>query len=143
MDIPNIPCLTNPQHSFNIHRFHPPPSDQPALPLYIPPCIATPSHPFHPPPPEHPLRICIEGPLLAIQRILPDVSWHTTYDSPDFPMPGGPKLAALAFEQLYNRKVRHDVPGDMVVRDEYRGWIEKSPYVPPTDPPNQTILLYV
>jgi hypothetical protein len=44
-------------------------------------------------------------------------------------MPGGPKLAELAFEQIYHRKVLHDVAGDMVVRDEYKGWVDKAPYV--------------
>ena len=36
-------------------------------------------------------------------------------------MSGGPKLAELAFQQIYHHKVRHDVAGDMVVRDEYIG----------------------
>jgi len=129
MDIPNIPCVTNSQHSLNVHRFHPPPSDQPALPLYIPPCVTTPSHPFHPPPSEQPLRIHIEGPLLALQKLLPEVSWHLTNYSPEFPMSGGPKLAELAFQQIYHRKVRHEVVGDMVVMDEYKGWVDKATYV--------------
>lgn len=42
-------------------------------------------------------------------------------------MSGGPKLAELAFQQIYHRKVRHDVAGDMVVRDEYKGWVDKAP----------------
>lgn len=45
-------------------------------------------------------------------------------------MSGGPKLAELAFQQIYHRKVQHDVAGDMVVRDEYKGWVDKAlPYV--------------
>lgn len=129
MDIPDIPCVTNSEHSLNIHRFHPPPSHQPALPLYIPPCVTSPSHHFHPPPSEQPLRIHIEGPLLALQKLLPEVSWHLTNYSPEFPMPGGPKLAELAFQQIYHRKVRHDVAADMVVKDEYKGWVDKATYV--------------
>ena len=129
MDIPNIPCVTNRQHSLNVHKFHPPPSDQPALPLYIPPCVTIPPHPFHLPPLGQPLRIHIEGPLLALQRLLPGVSWHLTDYSPEFPMPGGPKLAELAVQQIYHCKVRHNVIGDMVVRDEYKCWVNKAPYV--------------
>jgi hypothetical protein len=74
MDIPNILCVTNSQHSLNVHRFHPPSSDQPALQLYIPSCVATPLHPFHLLPSEQPLRIHIKGPLLALQKLLPGVS---------------------------------------------------------------------
>jgi hypothetical protein len=44
-------------------------------------------------------------------------------------MSGGPKLAELAFQQIYHRKVRHEVVGDMVVRDEYKGWVDKATYV--------------
>jgi hypothetical protein len=127
MNILNVPCVTNPQHSLNVHNFAP--SDQPALPLYIPPCVTKPSHPFHPPPSEQSLRIHIEGPLLALQKLLPEVSWHLTNYSPEFPMPGGPKLAELAFQQIYHRKVRHDVAADMVIKDEYKGWVDKETYV--------------
>jgi hypothetical protein len=127
MNILNVPCVTNPQHSLNAHNFAP--SNQPALPLYIPPCVTKPSHPFHLPPVEQPLRIHIEGPLLALRKLLPGVSWHVANYSPDFPMSGGPKLAELAFQQIYHRKVRHDVAGDMVVRDEYMGWVDKAMYV--------------
>lgn len=42
-------------------------------------------------------------------------------------MSGGPKLAELVFEKLYGRKVQHDIAGDMVVMDEYKGWIPKAP----------------
>lgn len=41
-------------------------------------------------------------------------------------MSGGPKLAELAFQQIYHRKVRHEVVGDMVVRDEYKGWVDEA-----------------
>jgi len=44
-------------------------------------------------------------------------------------MPGGPKLAELVFQKIYGRGVRYEVAGDMVVRDEYKGWIPKTPYV--------------
>lgn len=129
MTLPDdIPCLTNLAHSFNIHNFDDP-SDQPALPLYIPPCLATPPHCFHPPQLEKPLRIQIEGPLLALQKLLPQVSWHIPtryYDRPDFPLPGGPELAKLAFRKIYGRDARPDIAGDMVVRDEYLGWLGEA-----------------
>jgi hypothetical protein len=84
IDDTDIPCVTNPEHSLHIHKFHPPPLDQPALPLYIPPCVRSPSHALHLPSSEQPLRIHIEGPLLALQKLLPEVSWHLTDYSPKF-----------------------------------------------------------
>ncbi|TGO43919.1 hypothetical protein BCON_0726g00010 [Botryotinia convoluta] len=62
----------------------------------------------------------------TLQKLLPGVSWHLTNYSPEFPMSGGPKLAELAFQKIYHREVRHDVAGDMVVRDEYKGWVDKA-----------------
>lgn len=130
MTLPDIPCLTNPTRSFDVHRFYPPPSDQPALPLYIPPCLTNPPHRFHPPSLEQPLRIQIEGPLLALQKLLPGVSWHVPHHFPEFSLPGGPELAKLAFRKIYHRDIRPDIAGDMVVRDEYKGWlVEARPIV--------------
>ncbi|KAI1464581.1 uncharacterized protein F4812DRAFT_462641 [Daldinia caldariorum] len=40
-----------------------------------------------------------------------------------FPQPAGPALARLAYQQIYGQNVREDIPGDIVVRDEYLGWI--------------------
>ncbi|OTB16994.1 hypothetical protein K445DRAFT_316515 [Daldinia sp. EC12] len=40
-----------------------------------------------------------------------------------FPQPAGPALARLTYQQIYGRDVRTDVDGDMVVRDEYLGWV--------------------
>ncbi|KAH7317656.1 hypothetical protein BKA65DRAFT_609389 [Rhexocercosporidium sp. MPI-PUGE-AT-0058] len=103
---------------------------QVSLPLYIPPCLTNPPHHFHPPSPEQPLRIQIEGPLLALQKLLPEVSWHIPHNFPKFPLEGGPKLAELAFRTIYHRDVRPDFAGDMVVRDEYKGWlVEARPIV--------------
>ncbi|KAL3418790.1 hypothetical protein PVAG01_09011 [Phlyctema vagabunda] len=126
MALCNIPCLTNPTHSFAIHNFHPSPSDQPALPLYIPQCLRNPPHRFHLPSLEQPLRIQIEGPLLALQKLLPEVSWHVPHNFPEFPLPVGPKLAELAFQRIYKRDVQQDLIGDMVVRDEYKGWVVEA-----------------
>jgi hypothetical protein len=94
-----------------------------ALELYIPPCVSTSAHPLYPPPPEQPLRIQIEGLLVSIQKLLPEVPWHTDVASPVFPQPAGPELARLAYQKIYGREVRPEVAGDMVVRDEYLGWV--------------------
>ncbi|KAI0829172.1 hypothetical protein F5Y06DRAFT_220966 [Hypoxylon sp. FL0890] len=97
-----------------------------ALELHIPPCISTPTHRFHPPPLDQPLRIQIEGPLVSIQKLLPGITWHTDIMAPIFPQPAGPELARLAYQKIYGHDVRPDVPGDMVVRDEYLGWVKEE-----------------
>lgn len=94
-----------------------------AFELHIPPCICTPAHPFHPPPLEKPLRIQIDGPLVAIERLLPGISWHTDPLSPVFPQRAGPELAELAYRAIYKRNVRPEFVDDLVVRDEYLGWV--------------------
>lgn len=94
-----------------------------ALELYIPPCVKTPAHPLHPPPSEQPLRIQIEGPLVSIQKLLPGLSWHTDVTSSVFPQPAGLELAKVAYRKIYEREVRPETAGDMVVRDEYLGWV--------------------
>lgn len=96
--------------------------------LCIPPCFHDPAHPLHPPPLGRPLRIQIEGPVVAIQKLLPSISWHTDIFNPVFPQPAGPELAKLAYRALYGQDVR---PGadDVIVRDEYLGWvIDVKPY---------------
>lgn len=97
--------------------------------LHIPPCISNPAHPFHPPPLEKPLRIQIDGPVFAIHKLFPPVSWPTDPMTVVFPQPAGPELATLAYQVLYGRHVRPEVANDMVVRDEYLGWvIDTIPY---------------
>ncbi|GMG36798.1 unnamed protein product [Aspergillus oryzae] len=97
-----------------------------ALPLHIPPFIHNPSHKHHLPPQDHPLRIQIEGPLIAIQRLLPHTPWHLNLQSQTFPQPAGPKLVRLTYQQLYGRDPRQKVPGDLEVRDEYLGWMPEK-----------------
>ncbi|KAF7622065.1 hypothetical protein F9C07_1734002 [Aspergillus flavus] len=97
-----------------------------ALPLHIPPFIHNPSHKHHLPPQDHPLRIQIEGPLIAIQRLLPHTPWHLNLQSQTFPQPAGPKLVRLTYRQLYGRDPRQKVPGDLEVRDEYLGWMPEK-----------------
>ena len=94
------------------------------LPLYIPPCIHTPAGQYHLPPSDQPLRIQIEGPLVAIERLLPDIPWLLDSRDRMFPQPVGPELARLTYRTIYGS----EVPGDLVVQDEYLGWMpEKHP----------------
>lgn len=97
-----------------------------ALPLYIPPCIHTPADQHHLPPHEKPLRIQIEGPLSAIQRLLPDVSWNLGFPGRKFPQPAGPELARLAYQTIYGQDYSPQDPNDLVVRDEYLGWMPEK-----------------
>lgn len=94
-----------------------------ALKLYIPPCIHNPAHALHPPPLDRALRVQIEGPLVSIQKLVPDCSWHFTAGSQAFPQPGGEVLAKLTYQALYGTDIRQGVAGDMIVRDEYLGWV--------------------
>ncbi|KAI1746374.1 hypothetical protein F4680DRAFT_19386 [Xylaria scruposa] len=96
-----------------------------ALELYIPPCIRNPIDPHHHPPPDKPLRIQIEGPLVAVERLFPNIQWHVEDLVPEFPQPAGPKLAELTYSLLYGRNASPDIQGDLVVRDEYLGWVMK------------------
>ncbi|KID97583.1 hypothetical protein MAJ_06455, partial [Metarhizium majus ARSEF 297] len=95
-----------------------------ALELHIPPCIRTPSHPRHPPQFAIPLRIQIEGPLTSIQKLFPEVHWNL--EDPDFPQPVGPMLARLAYQVIYGGQDRADVANDLIVRDEYLGWVREE-----------------
>ena len=83
---------------------------------------------YHLPPPNQPLRIQIEGPLIAIQRLLPYIQWHLKFLDRPFPQAAGPELARLTYQVIYGQDVRPEVPGDLAVRDEYLGWMpEKYP----------------
>jgi hypothetical protein len=99
-----------------------------ALSLYVTPCIHTPAGQYHLPQPDQPLRIQIEGPLIAIQRLLPHTPWCLGLLDRKFPQPAGPELARLTYQEIYGRAVCPEDPGDLVVRDEYLGWMpEKYP----------------
>lgn len=98
-----------------------------AYELYIPPCIKDPKHHHHPPPQEKPLRIQIEGPFSCVKKLFPDAQWHIDVFNQIFPQPAAPRLASLAFEEIYGRKPCPDrTPGDLVVRDQYLGWITED-----------------
>ncbi|KAL7915143.1 hypothetical protein GGI35DRAFT_488942 [Trichoderma velutinum] len=97
-----------------------------ALQLHIPTCIRSPTHALHPPPPDKPLRIQIEGPLVSIQKLLPNEPWHLSESPPPFPQPAGPSLAKLAYRAIYGFDARPGIDNDIVVRDEYLGWIRET-----------------
>ncbi|KJK90304.1 hypothetical protein H633G_05834 [Metarhizium anisopliae BRIP 53284] len=96
-----------------------------ALPLYIPKCIQSPAHCFHPPPLEKPVRIHIEGPLVSIQKLLPEVSWHVDAQEKKFQQAGA-KLAELTYRTIYGHDVRLYVENDLIIRDEYLGWVDQK-----------------
>ncbi|KAI0009104.1 hypothetical protein F4779DRAFT_402664 [Xylariaceae sp. FL0662B] len=91
-----------------------------AYELHIPTCICDPAHPNHPPPKDKPLRIQIEGPLVAIQRLLSESTWNMDFMTTKFPQTAAPHLARLTHQVLYRENVSVD---DVVVRDEYLGWV--------------------
>lgn len=91
--------------------------------LHIPPCVSNPAHPFHPPPLEKPLRIQIEGPKVAIQKLFPSILWHTDPLALVFPQLASHELARMTYQAVYGRDARPEVATDVVVRDEYLGWV--------------------
>lgn len=94
-----------------------------ALRLYIPPCMHNPAHVFHSPPLDRPLRVQIEGPLVSVQKLVPEYSWKLKVGTTEFPQPGGEALAKLAYRALYGIEIREEIVGDMIIRDEYLGWV--------------------
>lgn len=78
------------------------------------------------PPRGKPVRIQIEGPLVSIQKLLPGVPWCVDIGNPVFPQPAGPELAKLAYRAIYGQHGRTDVATDLVVRDEYLGWVDQK-----------------
>ncbi|KAF5619483.1 hypothetical protein F52700_11766 [Fusarium sp. NRRL 52700] len=91
--------------------------------LYIPPCLINPTHHHHPPPVQKSLRIQIEGPLVSIERLLPNVPWHVDVGNPIFPQPAARKLAELTYRALYGNNALLGMESRLAVRDEYLGWI--------------------
>lgn len=94
--------------------------------LYIPPC-RTGQYSFHSPELEKALRIHIEGSLVSINKLLPGIQWHTDIESLVFPQPASTGLARLTYQNLYKHEVCQEVLGDMVIRDEYLGWVVEEP----------------
>ncbi|KAF4340802.1 arginine deiminase type-3 [Fusarium beomiforme] len=98
-----------------------------ALNLHIPPCMRSPTEPRHPPPIDQPLRIQIEGPLSSIKKLLPGVEWQLEGVFRPTLQPAGPELARVTFRTIYGHDIRPEIDGDMVVRDEYLGWVQEDP----------------
>ncbi|KAJ5094452.1 hypothetical protein N7456_010313 [Penicillium angulare] len=99
-----------------------------ALPMFIPPCVCTPTGQYHFPSPDLPLRIQIEGPLTAIEKLLPHVEWKLPDFNDLFPQPAGPELAKLTYKAIYGRDASPDIPGDLLVQNEHLGWVlDKRP----------------
>ncbi|QPH15623.1 hypothetical protein C2857_000082 [Epichloe festucae Fl1] len=95
-----------------------------ALELYIPPCIKVPVHPHHPPPAGKSLRIHIQGPLVSVQKLVPEAQRHIDVFNQIFPQPAGPLLARLVFEKLFGRQPQAEtISGDLIIRDQYLGWV--------------------
>ncbi|KJZ68410.1 hypothetical protein HIM_12198 [Hirsutella minnesotensis 3608] len=107
------------------------------LQLYIPPCIRDPAHHLHFPETGQPLRIQIEGPVVAIERLFPTITWHTNPARLEFPQPAAQELANLAYRTIYGKKPRL---GDAVVKDEYLGWVVENPMTVPTDDSDPEVL---
>lgn len=73
-----------------------------------------------------PLRIQIEGPLVSVQKLLPEVPWAIDSPDPNFSQPVALELAKLAYREIYRVEDLLDVPGDLIVRDEYLGWVREA-----------------
>lgn len=101
-------------------------SDSMALNLHIPPCMRSAAEPRHPPPVDQPLRIQIEGPLSSINKLLPGVEWQLEGVFRPSLQPAGQELARVAFRTIYGHDIRPEIDGDMVVRDEYLGWVQED-----------------
>lgn len=97
-----------------------------ALKLYIPPCIGQPADPLHLPGVERPLRINIEGPLVSIQKLLPNIKWILESSESVYPQPAGQALAKLTYETIYEQALDPEESDEAKVRDEYMGWVTES-----------------
>ncbi|KAH7009388.1 uncharacterized protein B0I36DRAFT_335030 [Microdochium trichocladiopsis] len=93
--------------------------------LHIIECICRPASALHPPPSDKPLRIQIEGPLVSIAKLFPDTPWDVSSVPAPFPQLAGRRLAELTYEKIYGQRYRPDIEGDLVVRDEYLGWVPR------------------
>lgn len=98
-----------------------------ALELHIPACKSFPAQPYHLPQLEQPLRIQIEGPLVSVEKLLPGTEWQLKWPRQPYLQPTGVELAKIVYRVIYGQDVRSDVVGDMVVRDEYLGWVTVNP----------------
>ena len=64
--------------------------------------------------------------MIAIERLLPDIPWRLDSRDRVFPQSAGPEPARLTYQTIYGRDIHPEVPGDLVVQDEYLGWMPKK-----------------
>lgn len=83
----------------------------------------SPRYSNHLPSDQKPLRIQIEGPLSSVKKLVPDAEWNINLFYQIFPQPAGTSFARCAFAKIYGRLPNDDTPNDLVVRDEYMGWV--------------------
>jgi hypothetical protein len=95
--------------------------------LHIPACLHTPPHPLHPPSYEKPLRIDVAGPLSAIEKLLPNVSWNINLRDLRELQPAAIELARKVYQILYAQVPQSE--DDLVVRHE--DLAPKNPDMPP------------
>jgi hypothetical protein len=72
--------------------------------LYFPPCVLDPPHPLHPPPFDKPIRICAGGPLSAIEKLLPDLTWNLQLNSKIEFQQCALLLATFVYRTIYGRE---------------------------------------
>jgi hypothetical protein len=71
------------------------------------------------------LRIHIQGPLVSIKKLLPDVRFHYDDWGKPFPQPAAPKLAELAFRAIYGRPTDAKNGEFLRISDEYNAWLRE------------------
>lgn len=98
-----------------------------AYKLHIPDCILEPHHPFHFPSSNKSLRIRIQGPLISVQRLIPEAQWNHDFSNRPIPQLPALEFARITYRTIYGCDPRPEVPGDLVIRHEYCGWISHPP----------------
>lgn len=84
----------------------------------VPVCAEQPSHPNHPPPEDKPLRVCVLGPLYAIEQICPDVKWPPGFSSDrSFFDEAGTHLSRLTFSVIYGREPDESRSDDLIFKE--------------------------
>ncbi|OBT62427.1 hypothetical protein VE03_08616 [Pseudogymnoascus sp. 23342-1-I1] len=78
-------------------------------------CAEQPPHPNHPPPDDKPLRVCVLGPLYAIEQICPGVKWPSGFLTDRSSInEAGTHLSKLTFSVIYGREPDESRSDDLV-----------------------------
>lgn len=81
----------------------------------VPVCAKQPPHPNHPPREDKPLRVCVLGPLYAIQQICPDVKWPPGISTEkSFFDEAGTRLSRVTFSVIYGREPDESRSDDLI-----------------------------